>query len=218
MKIFHPFKKKMLVVDDEEDFQAMLRSIFRKKFDVVACYNSDEFLKKFVNYFWSVIIVDVDLPDSSQPGHVIVRHTMELRNVFPRTIIISNKKGVNLRRIEDEHKTFFQAYIWKEDPEFRGKIVTEVEEAVSRGDNELNILEEKFKEEDMIEDPILESNVTELEGFGSFEVGFSEKETIRSLIESCRSDGEDEEKIKSIMKLLRRILKEHNLAKYEGTK
>ena len=71
------------------------------------CYDADEFLKKFISRVWDAIIVDVDLPGSTELGHVMVRKAMELRNVFPRTIIISGKKIVNLEKIEKEQKTFF---------------------------------------------------------------------------------------------------------------
>ena len=52
--------------------------------------------------------------------------------------------------------------------------------------------------------------------FGLFDIGFAEIETIRTLIESCKTDIEDKEKIKTIMSILRRTMKQHNLEKYEG--
>ena len=214
--IIHKKKKRILVVEDEKDFQDMIQSIFRKKYEMRFCYDADEFLKKFISRVWDAIIVDVDLPGSTELGHVIVRKAMELRNVFPRTIIISGKKIVNLEKIEKEQKTFFQAYLWKHDPNFRGKIISEIEEAVLLGNNELTRLEEIFNERGKMDEVIPASIFIEENEFGLFDIGFAEIETIRTLIESCKTDIEDKEKIKTIMSILRRTMKQHNLEKYEG--
>lgn len=211
-------KKKILVVDDDKEFLDVIKSIFRKDFDVHFCLNSEEFLKKFMNYFWDVIIVDVDLVGSPENGHIMVRKAMELRNRYPRTIVISGQKLVDLDKIEDVEKSFFHAYIRKTDPEFRGKIIAEVNEAIALGNNEVLILEERFTAENLMDFPIAANILGELNEFGSFVDGFSEKETARSFIKSCKSDNTDKEKIKSILKVLRNILKKHYLEKYEGTK
>ena len=211
-------KKKILVVDDDKEFQDVIKSIFRKDFDVHFCFNLEEFLKKFMNYFWDVIIVDVYLVGSPENGHIMVRKAMELRNRYPRTIVISGQKLVDLDKIEDVEKSFFQAYIRKTDPEFRGKIKAEVNEAIALGNNEVIILEERFMAENLMDFSIAVDTLGELNQFGSFEEGFAEKETVRSFIESCKSDSSDKEKIKAILKVLRDILKKHYLEKYEGTK
>ena len=209
-------KKRILAVEDEKDFQDMLNSIFKKKFDIHFCFNADEFLKKFISRVWDAMIVDVDLTGSPELGHIVVRKAMELRNVYPRTIIISGKKMVNLEKIEKEQKTFFQAYIWKDDPEFRGKIKAEIEEAVFLGNKELERLEEIFRDRGKIDEVIPESVFHTFNQFGLFDIGFAETETIGSLIEACKNDKEDKEKIKTIMSILRKTMKQHNLERYEG--
>jgi len=208
----------MLVVEDEKDFQDMLRSIFKKKCDIKFCFDVDEFLKKFVSRVWDVVIVDVDLPNFPVLGHIAVRKAMEARNVFPRTIIISGKKKSNLERIEVEQKTFFQAYIWKADDTFRERIMAEVDEAVISGNNELIRFKEIFTEDGIMDQEIALDIIGDFNQFGSFEEGFSEKETIRSLIESCETEEENEEKFKTIMNILRKIMKQHNISKYERSK
>ena len=214
------FEKKcrMLVVEDEIDFQNMLSSIFKKKCNIQFCFDADEFFKKFISRVWNVVIVDVDLPNFPVLGHIMVRKAMESRNVFPRTIIISGKKKINLEKIEEEHKTFFQAYIWKDDPEFRGKIMAEVDEAIISGNNEVYRFEEIFTEDGIMGQEVQSNIINDFNQFGSFEEGFAEKETIGSLIESCKTEKENGEKYKTIMNILRKIMKQHNIDKYERPK
>lgn len=209
-------KKRILVVEDEKDFQDMIQSIFRKKYDLRFCFDADEFLKKFISRIWDAMIIDVDLSGSTVLGHVMVRQAMELRNVFPRTIIISGKKIVNLEKIKEEQKNFFQAYLWKHDPDFMENLKAEIEEAVLLGNNELARLEEIFKERGKIDEEIPASTFIEENEFGLFDIGFAETETIGTLIESCKTDKEDTEKIKTIMNILRRTMKQYNLEKYKG--
>jgi len=211
-------KPRMLVVEDEIDFQKMLHSIFKKKCDIQFCLDTDEFFKRFISRVWAVVIVDVDLPNFPVLGHIMVRKAMEARNVFPRTIIISGKKKSNLERIEEEQKTFFQAYIWKGDSGFRGRIMAEVDEAIMSGNNELLRFEEIFTEDGIIGQEVPSNMVNDFNEFGSFEVGLAEKETIGSLIESAKSEKENEEKYKAIMNILRKIMKQHNIDRYERPK
>ncbi|MEW5842093.1 MAG: response regulator [Bacteroidota bacterium] len=56
--------KKMLVVEDDDLSQKMLKKIFSKDFDIDCCNSSEEFYDKYNNVRYEIIIMDISLKGS----------------------------------------------------------------------------------------------------------------------------------------------------------
>ena len=105
---YHVSVKKILIVDDREDYLRALHAALRKDFDVV-CATGVEEANRFMDATVNVALVDVRLSEQDPSNREGLRFVREIRGYYPDTpvIMMSAYRDVDAAETLDAGADFF---------------------------------------------------------------------------------------------------------------
>jgi len=128
-------RKKMLVVEDRENWREILRGILEGEgYDVDVAENYPEALDKLERERFDLVTVDITLPDESDPTGMgkILLDRISSSGLEARTIVVTGWERVDVTAVRDFLKDYnAHDFFWKADfspPRFRESVRTALEE------------------------------------------------------------------------------------------
>ena len=218
-----------LGLDDKKKEHEAMRLLLRKTHTYTACYNVDDYMEKYAgtDYFHSQSI-DINMGDRAEHlGTEVAREIAKLSTKPMIPGIIQSDYQDQLKDAESEHGPLFRAYIWKEDPKKNEKIQAAIAIAEAQGANKIEQYRVLAKDcvchacknskslTGYLYKDIPESYFPSHDsGIDIYETGFSKKNNIDTLLDSCIEVEQDARRTEHALSIVESLIQKHKLGDF----
>jgi hypothetical protein len=199
----------------------VLKSIFRKTHNYTACYKPADYLAKVLaDPMYDEHLIDVDLGKGSVLGDEVA---IQARRLGRRVnAVLMSAFGDKLDKLKIDYGPLFSGYVYRgNSTTFKKEIMHAVECAIRTGDivDDTTAMVETLwhwaDELGILDDVVPHSYLEELlsaDMVGANEQGLAQKETIRSLLQSCRVNPDDLEHVRCIIGIVQKLIHDKDMS------